>query len=77
MGRKKKLKKALISKNNVIEEHEEKLRKAVIDKNEYLMRYYQTELRAKKEDRERTLKQLLRKKGRSLSQKLIKKLKIV
>ena len=62
MGRKKKLKKALISKDRILEEHEEKLKGAIRDGKEYLIRYYQTEIKAKKADREKTLKQLLKKK---------------
>jgi len=62
MGKRKKLKKALISKSRVLEEHEEKLQRAIEEGNEYLIGYYQKEIRAKKADREKTMKQLLRKK---------------
>ncbi len=62
MGKRKKLKKALISKSKVLEEHEEKLQKVIGEGNEYLIGYYQKEIRAKKADREKTMKQILRKK---------------
>ncbi len=61
MGRNKKLRKALASKESIIEEHLKKLENAINNEDEYLMDYYKTEIEAKKKDREKTLKQLFRK----------------